>query len=87
MEAPRTANKTMVPAATLAEHSHASSHSSPTWGASIRKIPAATSSISPVSRPVRTAAMTHLMISVCHLSLVDAVPDIHRPSDNCPGAA
>jgi hypothetical protein len=56
----------MVPAATLAAHSQASSPSSPRWGASIRKIPAATSSNSPVIRPVRTAPMTHLMTSVFH---------------------
>jgi len=65
-EDPRTANNTMVPAATLAAHSQASSPSSPRWGASIRKIPAATSSNSPVIRPVRTAPMTHLMTSVFH---------------------
>src|SRR6516165_5499733 len=65
-EDPRTANNTMVPAATLAAHSQASSPSSPRWGASIRKIPAATTSNSPVIRPVRTAPMTHLMTSVFH---------------------
>jgi hypothetical protein len=36
-------------------------------GVSIRKILAATSSMNPVIRPVRTAAMTHLMTSVGHL--------------------
>ena len=35
-------------------------------GASIRKMPAATTSNNPVIRPVRTAAMTHLMTSVFH---------------------
>jgi len=63
---PRTANKAMVPTATLAEHSQASSQSSTAWGASMPKMPAATSSMSPVIRPVRTGAMTHLMSSVFH---------------------
>src|ERR1700722_16780471 len=68
MEAPRTANKTMVPAGHARRTQPCQrSHSSPTWGASIRKIPTATSSISPVSKPVRTTAMTRLMMSVCHL--------------------
>jgi len=33
----------------------------------MRKRPTATRSMSPVVRPASNAAMTHLMISVCHL--------------------
>src|SRR6516164_9789662 len=70
-EDPRTANNTMVPAATLAAHSQASSPSSPRWGASIRKIPAATSSswrcrhrgpISVVAYPVAASTEELMMV-------------------------
>jgi len=78
MDAPRTANKTIVPSATLAAASQVSSHSSPAWGASMRNRPAATRSMSPVVRPASSAPMTHLMISVCHLLISTGRRWLHR---------
>src|SRR5215472_15871274 len=61
------ANNTSVPAATLAAHSHVTSHSRPTWGAYKPRPATATSRRIPVIRAVKTKARTHLVRSVCHL--------------------